>query len=68
MTSTNDVLHCLTHPVKQSKTSLVEVLVLLHVHLGLGSWPNINQAPALGLTIFKSMAPTPAPVKFSRFY
>ena len=34
--------------------------------LGLGSWPNVDQAPAPGLAIFKSMAL--APVKFLRFY
>ena len=32
--------------------------------IGLGSWPNIDQAPAPELAIFKSMAPAPAPVKF----
>ena len=34
---------------------------------GLGSWPNIDQAPAPELTIFKSMAPAPAPELVFRF-
>ena len=34
---------------------------------GLGSWPNIGQVPALELTIFKFMAPAPAPELVFRF-